>query len=367
MINWFKKKDKEKGTAEKLMPRPEEASDFRPSDEPDVTLEHEGEQAQAPDRPKEEEDAGKSTENRGFFQRLREGLSKTRSSLAGRLDRLVFGKKDIDEDLLDELEEILFTSDLGVAATQEIIDRVKDKVARKELNDAGKLKTSLKQEILSFLMAPEVHRSEPGPGEPRVIMVVGVNGVGKTTTIGKAAHHFKDEGKTVMLAAADTFRAAAVEQLVIWGERTGCEVIRQREGADPSAVAFDAVSAAVGRNVDVVLIDTAGRLHTRSNLMEELQKTRRVVGRKLPGAPHEIWLVLDATTGQNAVSQARIFNESLGISSIVLTKLDGTAKGGVVVGICRELGLPIRYIGIGEKVDDLRPFDPEAFVDAVFD
>lgn len=367
MINWFKKKDKEKGTVEKLTPQPEEASDFRPSDEPDVIREHEGEQSQAPDSPKEEEDTGKGPENRGFFQRLREGLSKTRSSLAGRLDRLVFGKKEIDEALLDELEEILFTSDLGVAATQEIIDRVKDKVARKELNDAGKLKTSLKQEMLSFLMAPEARRSEPGPGEPRVIMVVGVNGVGKTTTIGKAAHRFKDEGKTVMLAAADTFRAAAVEQLVVWGERTGCEVIRQREGADPSAVAFDAVSAAVGRNVDVVLIDTAGRLHTRSNLMEELQKTRRVVGRKLPGAPHEIWLVLDATTGQNAVSQARIFNESLGIYSIVLTKLDGTAKGGVVVGICRELGLPIRYIGIGEKVDDLRPFDPEAFVDAVFD
>lgn len=365
MINWFKKKEMEKGTAEKLTPQPEDALDSGPPAEPGVTGVHGGEQVSGGIH--EEGNGENGKENKGFFQRLREGLSRTRSGLAGRLDRLVFGKKEIDDGLLDELEEILFTSDLGVAATQEIIDRVKDKVARKELSDAGRLKDSLKQEMLSFLMVPEGRRLEPGPGEPRVIMVVGVNGVGKTTTIGKAARHFKDEGKSVMLAAADTFRAAAVEQLAIWGERTGCEVIRQREGADPSAVAFDAVSAAVGRNVDVVLIDTAGRLHTRSNLMEELQKTRRVIGRKLPGAPHEVWLVLDATTGQNAVSQAQIFNESLGITGIVLTKLDGTAKGGVVVGICRQLGLPIRYIGIGEKVDDLRPFDPKAFVEAIFD
>ncbi|MFO7783576.1 MAG: signal recognition particle-docking protein FtsY [Thermodesulfobacteriota bacterium] len=365
MINWFKEKDKEKAADKDLTPQPEEIPVSGQPAEPVVTGGNGGERES--DVPQEEKGLGQGRDNRGFFQRLREGLSKTRSGLAGRLDRLVFGKKEIDDGLLDELEEILFTSDMGVAATQEIIDRVKDKVARKELSDAGKLKDALKQEMLSFLMLPEDDRFEPGPGEPRVIMVVGVNGVGKTTTIGKAAGHFKNEGKTVMLAAADTFRAAAVEQLVIWGQRTGCEVIRQREGADPSAVAFDAVSAAVGRNVDMVLIDTAGRLHTRSNLMEELQKTRRVVGRKLPGAPHEIWLVLDATTGQNAVSQARIFNESLGITAIVLTKLDGTAKGGVVVGICRELGLPIRYIGIGEKVDDLRPFDPKAFVEAIFD
>ncbi len=363
MINWFKKKKKR--TDEELTPLPEELLDGEQPAEPGANGEY-GEEME-PGGLQKEEGVEKDIDNKSFFQRLREGLSKTRSGLAGRLDRLVFGRKELDDGLLEELEEILFTSDLGVAATQDIIDRVKEKVARKELSDAGKLKDSLKQEMLSFLMVPEHRRSEPGPGEPRVIMVVGVNGVGKTTTIGKAARYFKDEGKTVMLAAADTFRAAAVEQLVIWGERTGCEVVRQREGADPSAVAFDAVSAAVGRNIDVVLIDTAGRLHTRSNLMEELQKTRRVVGRKLPGAPHEIWLVLDATTGQNALSQARIFNESLGITAIVLTKLDGTAKGGVVVGICRELGLPIRYIGIGEKIDDLRPFDPKAFVEAVFD
>ncbi len=362
MIKWFKKK--EKGKVEDLSPQ-EDSLDKGEQAGAEVAVGHEAEPVAV--LPGEEHAQKTSGDNKGLFQRLREGLSKTRSGLTGRLDRLIFGKKEIDEALLDELEEILFTSDLGVAATQDIIDRVRDKVARKELRDAGKLKDALKQEMLSFLMVPEDRRSVPALGEPRVIMVVGVNGVGKTTTIGKAASHFKEDGKTVLLAAADTFRAAAVEQLVIWGERTGCEVIRQREGADPSAVAFDAVSAAVGRGVDAVLIDTAGRLHTRSNLMEELQKTRRVVGRKLPGAPHEIWLVLDATTGQNAVSQARIFHEALGITAIVLTKLDGTAKGGVVVGICRELGLPIRYIGIGEKVDDLRPFDSRAFVDAIFD
>jgi fused signal recognition particle receptor len=367
MINWFKKKDaeKEKSGGEEPSYVRENAGETTAAAGSAPEGSSENQAGHEPARPGEEADEDRR--GMGFFQRLRQGLSKTRSGLAGRLDRLVFGKREIDDGLLDELEEILFTSDLGVSATVEIIDRVKDRVARKELNDAGKLKQALKEEMLSFLMVPKGPEEEPGPGEPRVIMVVGVNGVGKTTTIGKAARRFRDEGKRVMLAAADTFRAAAVEQLVVWGERTGCEVIRQREGADPSAVAFDAVSAAVGRKADVVLIDTAGRLHTRSNLMEELQKTRRVLARKLPGAPHEIWLVLDSTTGQNAVSQARIFNESLGITALVLTKLDGTAKGGVVVGICRGLGLPIRFIGIGEKVDDLRPFDPKAFVDAVFD
>ena len=226
----------------------------------------------------------KDKEKNGFFSRLRQGMSKTRSGLAGRLDRLVFGKKEIDDDLMEELEEILFTSDLGVATTQEIIDRVREKVARKELDNAERIKEALKQEMLSFLEVPEPERNEPGPGEPRVIMVIGVNGVGKTTTIGKAAQRFKNEGKKVMLVAADTFRAAAVEQLSIWGERTECEVIKQKEGADPSAVAFDGLSAAVSRKMDMLLVDTAGRLHTRTNLMEELQKTRRVMGKKIAGA-----------------------------------------------------------------------------------
>ena len=302
-----------------------------------------------------------------FYERLRQGLSKTRSGLTGRMDQLILGKKEIDSDLLDELEEILFTSDLGVATTQELIDLVQGAVARKELGDPEKLRDALKENIRAFLQIPEVERKNPGPGEPLIIMVIGVNGVGKTTTIGKAAHNFKAQGKEVMLVAADTFRAAAIEQLGIWGERVDAEVIKQKTGSDPSAVVFDAISAAQARDMDVVLIDTAGRLHTKTNLMDELEKVQRVAGRKLPGAPHEVWLVLDATTGQNALSQAEMFHKALGVSDIILTKLDGTAKGGIVVGICHQLGLPIRFIGIGERLDDLRPFDVEDFVKALFD
>lgn len=304
----------------------------------------------------------------GFFGRLRQGLSKTRDSFTGRLDRLFLGKKEITEDLLDDLEEILFTSDIGVAATQELIASVQEKVARKELREPEKLKAALKDQMLGFLDVGGAREDPlPKPGEPLVIMVVGVNGVGKTTTIGKAAHRFRSGGKEVLLVAADTFRAAAVEQLTIWGDRVGATVIKQGPGADPSAVAFDGLTAAVARKVDVVLVDTAGRLHTKINLMEELQKIHRVIGRKLSGAPHEVWLVLDATTGQNAISQAQLFNQALGVTSIVLTKLDGTAKGGIVVGISRELRIPIRFIGIGEKVDDLREFDAVDFVKAIFD
>ena len=303
----------------------------------------------------------------GFFQRLQQGLSKTRSTLTGRLDGLFLGKREITDDLLEEVEEILFTSDIGVATAQDLIDSVKEKVVAKELKDPEKLKAALRDRILSFLEVPPKDITSPGPGEPLVIMVIGVNGVGKTTTIGKAANSFKSQGKEVMLVAADTFRAAAVEQLMIWGERAGAEVIKQTAGADPSAVVFDALTAAISRGTDVVLIDTAGRLHTKVNLMEELQKINRVVGRKLPGAPHEVWLVLDATTGQNSISQVEIFNKALQVTGIVLTKLDGTAKGGIVVGISHQFGIPIRYIGVGEKVDDLRPFSPSEFVQAIFD
>ena len=301
-----------------------------------------------------------------FFARLRQGLSKTRSGLTGRLDSLILGKKEVSDDLLEELEEILFTSDLGVATTQELLDLVQDAVARKELDNPEKLKNALKEHILSFLDVPEVEYNDPGPGNPLVIMVIGVNGVGKTTTIGKAAHNFKAEGKKVMLVAADTFRAAATEQLVIWGERGGAEVIKQKHGADPSAVVFDAISASISRQMDVVLIDTAGRLHTKSNLMDELQKIHRVAERKLSGAPHRVWLVLDATTGQNAIAQAEMFNNALGVTDIILTKLDGTAKGGIVVGISHQLGLPIKFIGIGERIDDLCPFNASDFVEAIF-
>lgn len=315
---------------------------------------------------KEKNKAEEQEEKKGFLSRLWEGLSKTRTGISGRLDLLLFGKKEINEELLDELEEILFTSDLGVVTTQELIGLVQAQVARKELDNPGKLKEVLKGHILNFLHIPETGHRSPAPGEPLVIMIIGVNGVGKTTTIGKAAHQFQKEGKSVMLVAADTFRAAAIEQLQIWGERAGAEVIKQRQGSDPSAVVHDALSAAQTRKTDVVLIDTAGRLHTKSNLMDELEKVYRVTGKKLPGAPHEVWLVLDATTGQNAVSQAQIFHKILGVTGIILTKLDGTAKGGIVIGICHELKIPIRFVGIGEKVEDLQPFDPEAFVQAIF-
>jgi len=309
----------------------------------------------------------KENKNNGIFQRLKQGLSKTRSGLTGRLDRLFLGKKELSGDLLEQVEEILFTSDIGVATTQELIDLLQEKVARKELTDPEKLKAVLRENMLSFLQIDSSAYSSPLNANPLVIMVVGVNGVGKTTSIGKIAKRYKMDGKDVMLVAGDTFRSAAVEQLVIWGERVGADVIRQTSGSDPSAVVFDALTAAVSRKSDVVLIDTAGRLHTKANLMQELQKINRVIGQKIPGAPHEIWLVLDATTGQNSISQAEIFNNILGVTGIILTKLDGTAKGGIVVGISHQLGIPIKFIGIGEKVDDLRPFDPVEFVKAIFE
>ncbi len=307
-----------------------------------------------------------SEKKTGFFERLKLGLSKTRSGLTGRLDRLISGRKTINEDLLDELEEILYTSDLGVLAVQELVGLVRSGVARKELDDPVRLRQVLKENIIGFLGSVEETGGTPLPGQPLVIMVIGVNGVGKTTTIGKLACMFRDQGKKVMMVAADTFRAAAIEQLAIWGERSGAEVIKQAHGADPSAVVFDAINAAMTRGTDIVLIDTAGRIHTKVNLMDELQKIHRVTGRSLPGAPHQVWLVLDATTGQNALSQADMFNKSIGITGIILTKLDGTAKGGIVVGISRQLRIPIVFIGIGEKMDDLRPFDAEEFVEAIF-
>ena len=301
----------------------------------------------------------------GFFERLKQGLSKTSESLVGRIDRLVLGKKEIDADTMEELEEILITADIGVATTVELIRTLEQKLKRNELCDGGALRSALKQEILDRLLLHSAPLAVNG-ASPFVIMVIGVNGVGKTTTIGKLACKFRAEGKSVLLAAADTFRAAAAEQLEVWGKRVGVDVIRHQEGADPSAVVFDASKAAVARGVDVLIVDTAGRLHTKVNLMEELKKIRRVMGRDVPGAPHETLLVLDAATGQNAVSQARLFKEAADVSGIALTKLDGTAKGGIVVAICNEFRIPIRYIGVGESVEDLREFDPQQFVDALF-
>ena len=329
---------------------------------------HDSESPQGPDEPVHNEKNNKSDNNEeGVFKRLRHGLTKTRSSFTGRIDNLFAGKKEITESLMEELEEILFTSDIGVATTQRLLDAVRENVTRKALRDPQKLKEILRDHILSLLNQDSVEHTPSNAEGPLVIMVAGVNGVGKTTSIGKIANRFRREGKTVMLVAADTFRAAAVEQLTIWGERVGATVVKQDTGADPSAVAFDAMTAAISRKIDVVLVDTAGRLHTQTNLMAELRKVNRVIGRKLPGAPHEVWLVLDATTGQNAISQAEAFQEALGLTGIILTKLDGTAKGGVVIGISSEFQIPIRFIGIGEQMDDLRPFDPDEFVRAIFD
>ncbi len=304
-------------------------------------------------------------EKKGFFQRLKEGLFKTHQGLVSKIDQIVAGKKKIDDDLLADLEETLITSDMGVQTTQLLLDHVTQKVKRRELEDADLLKKTLQEQMFQILSQQE--KSIPlADARPFVIMVVGVNGTGKTTTIGKMAQKFAAQGKTVMMAAADTFRAAAIEQLEIWGQRAGCDVIRQKSGSDPSAVVFDALKAAKSRNTDVVLVDTAGRLHTKINLMEELKKVRRIMERELPGAPHEVLLVLDATTGQNAIAQAKMFTKTVGVTGIVLSKLDGTAKGGILVAISNELKIPIRYIGIGEKIDDLREFNARDFVEALF-
>lgn len=307
----------------------------------------------------EEQDRGR------FFRRLKDRMHRTREHLVERVDRLVLGKKTIDVSLLDELEEILITSDLGVNTTRILLDRVAERVKRKELTDPEKLHERLRMEIQDFLSIAAPPWA-PGSDRPWVVMVVGVNGVGKTTTIGKLAHQLKREGREVLLVAGDTFRAAASEQLVLWGERAGVSVIRQKSGSDPSAVAFDAMEAALSRGVDVVLLDTAGRMHTKVNLMEELKKMQRVIKKKMDTAPHEVLLVLDATTGQNALSQARLFKSELGVTGLILTKLDGTAKGGIVVAICQELQLPLRFIGIGEGLEDLQPFNAEEFVRAIF-
>jgi len=298
-----------------------------------------------------------------LFERMRAGLAKTQSALVGRLDSLLSGRR-VDDELLDDLEELLITADFGMATTGDVIQALRGRVARGEMSPSA-LRAALREELRERLKL-EAGALDLEQARPFVIMVVGVNGVGKTTTIGKLARQFTAQGKRVVLGAGDTFRAAAAEQLAIWGERAGVEVIRHGEGADPAAVAFDAAKATLARKADVLILDTAGRLHTKVNLMEEMKKIRRVLGREIPGAPHETLLVLDATTGQNALIQARLFKEAVEVSGIALTKLDGTAKGGMVVAIGAELGLPVRYVGIGEGVDDLRPFDPDLFVDALF-
>jgi fused signal recognition particle receptor len=301
----------------------------------------------------------------GFFERLKQGLSKTSDALVGGIDRLLLGKKEIDADTLEELEEILISADIGVTTTVDLVRGLEQKLKRDELKDGDALRRALKEDILARI-TPYAVSLDPAGHTPFVILVIGVNGVGKTTTIGKLASRYALDGKKVLIAAADTFRAAAADQLAVWADRAGVDIVRHKEGADPSAVVFDGCKAAIARKSDIMIVDTAGRLHTKVNLMEELKKIYRIIGREIPGSPHETLLVLDAGTGQNAISQAKIFKESAAVSGIALTKLDGTAKGGVVVAVCSELQLPLRFIGIGESIEDLRDFEPRQFVDALF-
>ncbi|MGB9089171.1 MAG: signal recognition particle-docking protein FtsY [Pseudomonas farsensis] len=302
----------------------------------------------------------------GFFARLKQGLSKTSASIGEGMASLFLGKKVIDDDLLDEIETRLLTADVGVEATSLIVQNLTQKVARKQLADADALYQSLQDELAALLRPVEQPLKIESQSKPYVILVVGVNGAGKTTTIGKMAKKLQLEGKKVMLAAGDTFRAAAVEQLQVWGERNQIPVIAQHTGADSASVIFDAVQAAKARNVDVLIADTAGRLHTKDNLMEELKKVRRVIGKLDADAPHEVLLVLDAGTGQNAISQAKYFNQSVELTGLALTKLDGTAKGGVIFALAKQFNIPIRFIGVGEGIDDLRTFEAEPFVKALF-
>ncbi len=300
----------------------------------------------------------------GFMSRLRRGLTKTRDFLNTDIEDLFSGKRQIDDDLLEELEELLITADIGVQTTMDLMDAISRKAP--QIVSPEDLKAILKEEIMAIVdTAPATDRSG-APPRPKVIMVVGVNGVGKTTTIGKLAARYRREGKKVLIAASDTFRAAAIEQLSIWADRAGADIVKHKDQSDPAAVAFDAVEAAIARGVDIVLVDTAGRLHTKVNLMEELKKIKRSLSKKSADAPHETLLVLDATTGQNALSQARLFDEAINLSALALTKLDGTAKGGIVVSICSTLNIPLKYVGVGEQIDDLQDFDPRQFVDALF-
>jgi fused signal recognition particle receptor len=304
----------------------------------------------------------------GLFERMKQAVMRTRENLNERIDEVVsvvpLGK-EIDRDTLDMLEATLFAADLGTSTTKEVLDRLREKADRKQIADAGELKRLLKEELLNILTRANIPPIEPEPGDPEVILVVGVNGTGKTTSIGKLAYRLKQQGNSVLLVAGDTFRAAAIEQLEAWGQRTGTEVIKTRPGGDPAAVLFDALQAAKARHIDYVIVDTAGRLHTKSSLMEELAKMRRTAQRFITGAPHETLLVIDATTGQNGLQQAKLFTDSAGVTGIVLSKLDGTAKGGVVIAISRETGVPVRYVGVGEKKEDMLPFSPKEFVDSL--
>ena len=350
-------------------PQPERVVEAAPEPEPEVQPAPPPVVQSSPEPTIEPEPvaAPQTGEKLGFFARLKQGLSKTSASLGEGMASLFLGKKAIDDDMLDELETRLLTADVGVEATTAIIGNLTKRVARKELADSGALYKALQEELVSLLMPVEQPLKIEAGKQPYVILVVGVNGVGKTTTIGKLAKKLQLDGKKVMLAAGDTFRAAAVEQLQVWGERNNIPVIAQHTGADSASVIFDAVQAAKSRGVDVLIADTAGRLHTKDNLMEELKKVRRVIGKLDETAPHEVLLVLDAGTGQNAINQTKQFNQAVELTGLALTKLDGTAKGGVIFALAKQFATPIRYIGVGEGIDDLRPFQAQAFVQALFE
>jgi fused signal recognition particle receptor len=304
------------------------------------------------------------------FSRLTEGLSKTRDEMVGKINRLVSARGKIDEETLEQMEEILIGADVGADMSIELIERIRERVKTDKYATTEELDQLIRDELSNMIGGEEDPARNPfaipADMRPYVIVIVGVNGVGKTTTIGKLAHHYKNEGYDVIIGAADTFRAAANEQLDIWAQRAGVDIVRQEHGADPAAVAFDTVAAAAAREADIVIIDTAGRLHNRSNLMEELKKINRVIQKSHPSAPHEVLLVVDGSTGQNAIQQARQFNETIGLTGLIITKLDGTAKGGMVFAVTRELNIPVRYIGVGEQLTDLQPFDRSLFVDALF-
>lgn len=302
-----------------------------------------------------------------LLERLKDSVAKTRTELSARVEQILTGDRPVDPALLKELESALLSADIGVRTTKEVLAALRQQVNEHKLVEPAQLKRELKNEILKVLTAPAADANAKLAAAPRVIFVVGVNGTGKTTTIGKLTNRLRKEGASVVLCAADTFRAAAIEQLEVWARRSGVEVIKQKPGADPSAVVFDALSAATARKTDVVLVDTAGRLHTKSNLMAELDKMKRTAAKVVPGAPHDVFLVLDATTGQNGLNQAREFWSQAGVTGIVLTKLDGTAKGGIVIAITRELNLPVRFVGTGEQIDDLVPFDAQTYVNSLFD
>lgn len=306
-------------------------------------------------------------QKQGLFQKMKEAVTRTRENLSERIEEVVAFRKEIDRETLDDLEATLIATDLGTTTTGDVLAALRERVDRKQIGNVEELKRVLKDELLQILERANSAPARPVEGEPEVILVVGVNGTGKTTTIGKLATLLASQQKKVVLCAADTFRAAAIEQLEIWGQRAGVEVVKTKAGGDPSAALFDALNAAKARNADYVIVDTAGRLHTKAGLMAELEKMHRTAQRIIPSSPHETLLVMDATTGQNGLQQARLFTQSAGVTGIVLTKLDGTAKGGVVVAISRELGLPVRYVGVGEKAGDLLRFDAKEFVNSLFE